>query len=244
MKSPSENLFSGIAVRLLLVLLAVVLVVVGVMALRQRTPQLQPVVQARLAAPATNLPSQTPMTSATKSPTVKSGVSPNWTNFQERPFPVAYESAKFQWTLADGKETNVIKQLAHNPLEYGRMVRENSEIFRRQLVYLKETAAAVYAQANLTGAAVTQMTLPGLDGQELTVDVTRTDLKDGGNQGQVYGKLPGQPDSMVTVAFVGDREAFTVISHRDQIYLLAESHDPSQIVVKSVNPLTYGTPQK
>jgi hypothetical protein len=70
--------------------------------------------------------------------------------------------------------------------------------------------------------------------------VTRTESKDGGRQGQLYGQLPGRPDSMVTVAFINDREAFTVISPEDQIYLQAEAHDPGQIVVKSINPSTYG----
>jgi hypothetical protein len=81
--------------------------------------------------------------------------------------------------LEDGNDTNVIRQL-HNPSEYGRMVMENSEIFRRQLVYLKETAGSIFEKAKRRGAAVTQLTLPGLDGQEFTVEVTRTDLRNGG----------------------------------------------------------------
>jgi hypothetical protein len=184
------------------------------------------------------------MSNMTSPPTARPAVLANNPGFQERPFPVAYESAKFQWTLADGKNTNVIRQLAHNPLEYARMVTENSEIFRRQLVYLKETAGSVFDQGKLSGAAVTQLTLPGLDGQEYSVDVTRTDLRNGGSKGQIYGQLPDRPDSMVTVAFVNDREAFTIVSPRDQIYLQAEAREPDQVVIKNINPLTYGTPQK
>ena len=162
MKPPSHQP-SGILVRFLLVWLAVGLFVAGFWALRHANPQpkTEQTVQARLAAPATNLPSETPMTSATKSPAVTSGVLPNNLDFQERPFPVAYESSNVQWTLADGKDTNVIRQLAHNHLEYDRMVEENSRIFRRQLVYLKETAAAVFEQAKLTGAPVQQLTSAG-----------------------------------------------------------------------------------
>ena len=66
--------------------------------------------------------------------------------FQERPFPGGFESTNSQWTTADGKDTNCIRLLAHNPLEYARMVEENPRIFRRQLVYLKKTAAAVEAR--------------------------------------------------------------------------------------------------
>ena len=224
-----------------------ILVVALVLASRHPAtpPKPQPVVQTQPMAQAqpvaTNLPpAPLATTPAATTPATSAGVSPNWPSFQERPFPVAYESPNFQWTLADGKDTNIIRELAHNELEYKRMVSENSTIYRRQLIYLKETPAAVFEQAELTGKPVRQLTLPGLDGQELPVVVTRTDLRDGGNQGQVYGQLPGESDSMVTVAFVGDREAFTVISPRDQIYLQAESHDPGQLVVKSINPNTYG----
>jgi len=156
------------------------------------------------------------------------------------PFKAALTNGDYEWTAEDGMDTNVIRRLAHNELEYKRMVNENSTIYRRQLVYLKESPAAVFEQAELTGKPLQNLTLPGLDGQLLPVVVTRTDLKDGGNQGQVYGQLPGQPGSMVTMAFVGDREAFTLISHQDNTYLQAESHDPGQIVVKSINPNIYG----
>ena len=155
-------------------------------------------------------------------------------------FKTALTNGEYEWTAEDGMDTNVIRQLAHNELEYQRMVNENSAIYRRQLVYLKESPTAFFQQAASTGKPMKQLMLPGLDGQLLPVVVTRTELKDGGNQGQVYGQLPGQPDSMVTMAFVGDREAFTLISHQDNRYLQAESHDSGQIVVKSINPNTYG----
>jgi hypothetical protein len=79
-----------------------------------------------------------------------------------------------------------------------------------------------------------------LDGQTLQAVVTRADLREGGSQGQFYGQLPGRLDSMVTVAFVNDREAFTVISPQDQLYLQAEAREPGEIVVKRINPGTYG----
>ena len=72
--------------------------------------------------------------------------------------------------------------------------------------------------------------------------VTRTDFKDGGKRGVFYGKLPGDPNSFVTVAFINGREAFTVISPQNQIHLVGEAREPGEIVVKNINPATYGRP--
>lgn len=242
MKSPSKNLFSGITVRLLLILLAVGLVVVGFMVLSQRTPQPKPelAAQARPAVPATNLASQTPMTSVTKLLTVKSGGLPKWTDFQERPFPVAYESSNVQWTLADGKATNVIRQLAHNDLEYQRMVDENSRIFRRQLVYLKATAAAVFESAKLTRQPVQQLTLPGLDGQELQFQIVKAVGNGSSRQGMFSGHLVGNLDSMVSFAFEDGREAFTVLAPKENIFVVGEPREDGQVIVKGIDPNTYG----
>ena len=242
MKSPSTKVFSGITVRFLSILLAVGLVVVGVMVLRQRTPQPkpEPVVQTPPAAPATNLASQTPMASVTKSSAAVSGVLPDWTNFQARPLPVGYESSNVQWTLADGKDTNVIRQLAHNPLEYARMVEENPRIFKRQLVYLKETAAAVFENAKLTSEPVKQLTLPGVDGQELQFQIVGSEGDGSSRHGQFSGHLAGNNDSMVTLAFQDGREAFTILSPKENIYLVGEPREDGQVIVKAIDPNTYG----
>jgi hypothetical protein len=165
---------------------------------------------------------------------------PTFSWFRPHPFPVSKSSGAFEWTAEDGKDTNVIRQLAHNELEYQRMVAENATIFRRQLVYHPEGFTLQAQQAVRSGQSIQQLTLPGLDGQALEAVVTRADLREGGSQGQFYGQLPGRPDSMVTVAFVNDREAFTVISPQDQLYLQAEAREPGEIVVKRINPGTYG----
>ncbi len=162
--------------------------------------------------------------------------------FRAHPFPAAASNSVYAWTAEDGKDTNVIRQLAHNELEYRRMVKENDTIYRRQLVYFTQGFASLAQQAAQTGQTLKQITLPGLDGQELTVDVTRTDFRGGGSQGQIYGQLPGQPNSMVTVAFINLREAFTVISPQNHIYLQAEAREPSEVVIKSIDPATYGNP--
>jgi hypothetical protein len=168
---------------------------------------------------------------------------PTFSWFQAHPFKVAESNSVYAWTAEDGRDTNVILHLAHNQLEYQRMLKENGVIYRRQLVYFAQGFDLLAQQAVQTGQSLHQITLPGLDGQELTVNVTKTDFSHGGTQGQIYGQLPGQSDSVVTVAFIDSREAFTVISPQNQIYLQAEARGPGEVVVKSVNPALYGRPQ-
>ena len=178
--------------------------------------------------------------SAVKLPAAATGVLPNYSNFLARPFPVAYESSNVQWTLADGKDTNVIRQLAHNPLEYARMVEENPRIFRRELVYLKKTAAAVFEQAKFTGVPVHELTLPGVDGQELQFEIVKADNQGSSRQGMFSGHLVGNPDSSVTLAFQDGREGFTIISPKDNIYVVGEPREDGQVIVKAIDPNTYG----
>lgn len=197
--------------------------------------------------PATQIPAAVtnpfPPTAAlntAKPPPAATGVLPNNWDFQKRPFPVAYESAKIQWTMADGKDTNVIRQLAHNSLEYDRMVEENSRIFRRQLVYLKETAAAVFEQAKLTGASVKELTLPGADGQELQFEIAKSDGKGSSRQGMFSGHLAGDPESLVTLAFQDGREAFTILSPKENIFVVGEPREDGEVIVKAIDPNKYG----
>lgn len=182
---------------------------------------------------------QTVSTTAAKS-AVARPVLANYSDFKTRPFAVVKETSDFQWTQEDGKDTNIIRRLAHNEGEYRRMVTENEEIYRRQLVYHGQSFSLLAQKAIASGERIQQLTLPEMDGQELKVTVTKTEFKNDGNKGLFYGKVPGDPGSMVTVAFVGGREAFTLISPMNQIYLLAEAREPGEIVLKSINPTTYG----
>jgi len=156
-----------------------------------------------------------------------------------RPFPVVRETATLQWTAEDGKDTNVIRRLAHNDLEYQRMVGENSRIIRRQLVYQKDTPDVLIERAKLSGERIQQITLPGLDGQEVVFEITKSDLNPSGQQGSFAGHVAGRADSMVTLAFKGGREAFTVISPSDGLYLQGDPYEPGEVVVKSIDPDTY-----
>lgn len=165
---------------------------------------------------------------------------PAFSWFRSHPFKVAKAASGFEWTAEDGKDTNIIRQLAHNELEYQRMVNENSVIYRRQLVYHPEGFTVSAQRAVQAGQSIPQLTLPGLDGQELPVTVTRTDFESGGDKGIFYGKLAGDPDSMVTVAFINGWESFTVVSKQNQIFLHAEAREPGELVVKKIDPSTYG----
>ncbi|MEO5913843.1 MAG: hypothetical protein ABIS50_06395 [Luteolibacter sp.] len=158
-----------------------------------------------------------------------------------RPLPVALTSATHQWAEGDATSPAVIEKIAHNPDEFIRMVEENERIKRRQLVYRQDTAAAVVQRARATGEPVRKLTLPGLDGQEIDVEVTRADLAFSGLSGTFIGRLPGKLQSIVTLSFKNNREAFSVASPEDGLYLEAEPREPGQVVVKAIDPNTYAT---
>ena len=156
-----------------------------------------------------------------------------------RPLPVSLASATHEWTDGDTSAPEVIERIAHNPDEAIRMIEENDRIHRRQLVYRKETAAAAVQQAMARGEQVARLTLPGLDGQELTFEIERADLAPSGQTGSFTGHLAGRPSSQVSLAFKFGREAFTVISPEDNLYLQADPREPGEIIVKSIDPATY-----
>lgn len=156
-----------------------------------------------------------------------------------RPLPVSVASASHEWTAGDGSNLQVIEQIAHNPEEALRMIEENDRIHRRQLVYRNETAAAVVHQAMATGEAVRRIILPGLDGQELEFVIERADLAPSGQTGSFTGHLAGKPNSQVSLGYKFGRESFTVISPDDQLYLQADPREPGEVIVKSIDPVTY-----
>ena len=167
------------------------------------------------------------------------GVPTSSASFKLRPFAVAKETMTHQWTTEDARDTNVIRRLAHNDLEYQRMAEENARIQRRQLVYRKDTAAAVMQRARASGETVKQLTLPGFDGQELQFTIDRADLAPSWQSGTFTGRLAGKLNSMVTVAFKFGRESFTVLSPDDGIYLQAWPREPGELIITSFDPDTY-----
>jgi hypothetical protein len=160
-------------------------------------------------------------------------------DFQLRPFSAARSSNDYEWTAEDGRDTNVIRRLAHNDLEYARLMEENPRIYRRQLVYARQRADMLMELSKLSGVPVRELTLPGFDGQELHFEITHADLGPSKQFGTLSGELFGRPGSTVTFAFKGGREAFTILSPADNLYLVGEPREPGQIIVKSINPETY-----
>ena len=158
----------------------------------------------------------------------------------KRQFAVFCERDGMAWAAEDGRDTNVIRRLAHNDLEYQRMVDENARIFRRQLVYLNETAAAVFERAKLTGTPVQRLTLPGIDGQELLFEIVKSDGNGSSRQGMFSGHLVGNLDSQVSLAFQDGREAFTILSPKENIYIVGEPREPGEVIVKRFDPEKYG----
>lgn len=154
--------------------------------------------------------------------------------------PAKSTNAPSVTTAGDGRDTNSIRQWAHNELEVQRMLDENDKIYRRQLVVLKEPVAVVVERNHLTGESIRELTLPGLDGQEIFFSVQRADIEPSGLRGTFYGQVTGRPDSLVTLAFKNRVQAFTIISPSDNIYLDAEPHDPGDVIVKSINLEKYG----
>jgi hypothetical protein len=164
---------------------------------------------------------------------------PLYADFQVRPLAVARESAHCAWTAEDGRQPDVIRRLAHNDIEYQRMLDENPRIKERQLVYLKEPAALAVQESRLTGQPLQSLVLPGTDGQEFKVDITSADVSDSGQIGTFNGYIDGHPESAVSVAFKFGREAYTILSPADGNYFDAESRESGEVVVKSFDPNVY-----
>jgi hypothetical protein len=99
--------------------------------------------------------------------------------------------------------------------------------------------SGVFEQARLTGEPVKQMTLPGVDGQELQFQIVKSE-NNSSRQGMFSGHLAGNNDSLVTLAFADGREAFTVLSPKENIFIVGEPREDGQVIVKAIDPNTYG----
>ncbi len=154
---------------------------------------------------------------------------------------MAKATARHEWTAEDGRDIDSITAIAHNEAEVDRLLEENNRIEQRQLVYRKEPAYVLVQQARAAGEVVRKVMLPGLDGQELEVQVDRADLAPSGLSGTFTGRLPGRGQSLVTLAFKEGREAFTVLSPDDGTFLQGQPREPGEIIVTSFNPDKYQT---
>lgn len=176
----------------------------------------------------------------TKSPAPASSVvSGEGVRIALRPLSSARASAAHEWTAEDATAPETIAKIAHNRSEFVRLVQENSRIERRQLVYRKEPAWVLVERAKGEGAPLSRLTLPGLDGQEVVMEIENADLSDSGLSGSFHGRVAGRGDSLATLAFDRGREAFTVVSPSDGIYLQGDPREPGEIIVASFDPQKY-----
>jgi len=180
-----------------------------------------------------------PDTAASKAPATSTQVAAAPEQVALRPLPVTRSSAAHEWTDADATQPVVIEKIAHNPDEFMRLVEENDRIKRRQLVYRSQPAWELVEQSRATGEPVRALTLPGLDGQEVQVEVTGTDLDPSGLSGTFSGHVAGNQKSLVTLAFIRGREAFTVVSPDDGVFLQGHPREPGEILVASFDPDKY-----
>jgi hypothetical protein len=163
----------------------------------------------------------------------------NFATFQLKPFAVARESATHAWTAEDGLEGDAILKLAHNEHEAERLLNENERIKRRQLVYRKEPVWVVVQKAKAAGQPIQKLTLPAFDGEELEMEVTRSDLAPSGLSGTFAGRLSGREQSIATLAFKQGTEAFTIQSPEDGTYLQGNPREPGEIILTSFDPEKY-----
>ena len=153
------------------------------------------------------------------------------------PLAVAKESGSHAWTHEDAKIPAVIERISHNPEEAARMLAENDRIKRRQLVYRKEPVALLLDRARASGQPLTAFTLPGLDGQEVEVEVLETQVD--GHRGAILGRVKGRLDSMACVGFSGACESFNILSPQDGLYIAADAREPGEVVLKEIDPAVY-----
>lgn len=144
------------------------------------------------------------------------------------------------WTDADGRDPNVIKLLALNPQHHNYLLEQNQVIFRRQLVYRFQTLHRVLQQARSSGEPVTELVVPGLDGEEYQVEIRDMHLEPDARRGSITGTLAGSPDSMVVIAFDGDRESIIVVDPGRHLHLVGEPREPGQIILNLVDPHRFG----
>lgn len=156
-----------------------------------------------------------------------------------RPLAVSKETAAHAWTAEDARSPEVIRKIAHNEWEERRLLDENARITGRQLVYRKEPVFIAVERARAAGETLRAFTLPGFDGRELDVEVTRSDLDPSGLGGTLTGRLTGLGESIVTIAFKQGREAFTIVSPEDGTYLQGHPREPGELMISSFVPDTY-----
>ncbi|MEO5716501.1 MAG: hypothetical protein ABIT37_23690 [Luteolibacter sp.] len=152
------------------------------------------------------------------------------------------KSVTHEWTEGDGSTPAIIEKPAHKPDEFIHMVEENDRIKRRQLVYRNETVPMLLDRARDKGQPLKNFTLPGLDGREIEVEVTETNIKASGTAGSVSGRAKGRYNSMVSIGFYNGCEQFNVSLPDENLFLTADAREPGEVIVKKIDPTKYTRP--
>lgn len=164
---------------------------------------------------------------------------PVYVDFEMHPFEVQHESEHHRWTRLDARTPELIDQLAHNDLERERLLRENEWVTKRELVYRNVTLLDQATAAAEEGREVTEIILPGFEGEEylIKVDSFETQVsEDGVTEGWITGRLENDPDSLVSLGFFGEREAGNISSSELGVELTFQPREDQQIVVSQVDP--------
>jgi hypothetical protein len=156
----------------------------------------------------------------------------DYADFRLRPFRVAKSSRTHEWTAEDGRSEAAIRALAHNPLEEENYKNENKWIERRQLVYRKEKVVDFLPE--LESGARKEITVPGFDGEEFTIDISKVKRFSSGSFG-ILGTVRGYPDSSFSLGSDQDREAMTLSIPSKKIRYEITPRETYEVVVSQIN---------
>lgn len=157
-------------------------------------------------------------------------------DFELDPLEKTKTTKNHSWTGEKLMSLVGIDKIAHNDFERDRYLDENNYVVDRELVYrnvvLKEVAAA-------SGDDLpTELILPGLDGEEYEVVVTkwkRSQSPSGKDRGSITGHLRDDPESVVRWVYGGRREAGKIESIVKDVNLRFVPRQEGQVVVSEIS---------
>lgn len=158
-------------------------------------------------------------------------------DFELNPFPITKETSLHAWTSVDGTKSSVVKKLAHNALEEGRLLEENQWVESRELVYRKKTSKDLLTTSLENGEELKEMKVPGPDGVEYTMTVTSLDYETNPEgaptEGVVSGYIEEIPNSEALLSFYKGVESGYISS--ESVNLNYDSRESGQFSLSSVN---------
>lgn len=159
-----------------------------------------------------------------------------------RPLAISQKTNQHEWTEGDAMSEEVIQKISHNPDEFLRLMQENDRIIARQLVYRKETVPQLLERMRQSNQEPKELILPGLHGQEVTVEIQNINAESSLKSGTITGKVKGHLNSMVSLGFFDGCESFNIIDPEANLYLTADAREPGEVLVKHIDPIKYAPP--